>query len=413
MAFLSLFFLLLSPDARSAPAAAPLRCEGPLRSFADALTCADQLSPEILKANSRLNTARLEVGARGQWRNPELSLNTFAGSIAGSRQVETDLVLGVPIELGGKAGARRAVGEALVAQAEAELLAARARVRSEMILGLHRLRQLKHEIEVVGESVAAFTTLNKQYGSRSQLSPEQQISATVYRLAKSQSELRRADILDEVSSLNAYFKLTLNKGETELTGILPPAPRTWPKLEDQNRPMASPRLVLAAAGSKLAEAGKARERSESWPTLTAGPSYRRQTQGTASGDLLGFNVSLPLPLFNANGAGRVAAAANLEQSLATERLELSSEEGQRERLASTYRQSVALLDTTLSHAEIERVHHEIDGLFKKGVAPSALVIEAHRSYLELELSRHARERKAIETLLALYEIDGTILEKSL
>ncbi|RYZ79053.1 MAG: TolC family protein [Proteobacteria bacterium] len=322
-------------------------------------------------------------------------------------------MLGVPLELGGKLGARRAVGEAGRAQAEAALLSARAKVRIATILNLHRLRQLRHEAEVVDESVKTFSTLNNQFSSRSRLSPEQQTSATVYRMARSQYQLRRSEINDEISELNKYFIITVGKSEAELRKILPGAPTSWPTLESRSAVIESPRLQSAKANFTFAQANLDLAKSEAWPTVNVGPSFRMQTQSGISGNLLGFNIGLPIPLFNMNGAGRAAAAAGVALSEATRDLELKSGLTSREQWEKVYDQSVNLLNTTLSHQEIERAHHDIDSLFSRGVVPSSLVIEAHRSYLDLEIARHSRERKAMEALLSIYEINGSIMEKNL
>lgn len=411
MTFHTILFLLLSVG--RAESATSVACDLPIRSVVDVLACADRMSPEVQKALLDVEQAKLQIGAYAQWKNPELSATSFGGTIAGSRQTETDIMLGVPLELGGKRGARRAVGEAGRDQAEAALFSARAKVRIATILNLHRLRQLGHEAAVVDESIKAFSTLNDQFSSRSRLSPEQQTSATVYRMARSQYQLKRSEINDEISELNKYFLITVGRSEAELKPILPGTPASWPSLEDRSVAIESPRLRSAKANFTLAQANLDLAKSEAWPTVNVGPSFRMQNQGGVSGNLLGINVGLPIPLFNVNGAGRAAAAAGVAVSEATRDLELRSELTSRDQWENVYDQSVKLLKTTLSHQDIERAHHDIDGLFIRGVVPSALVIEAHRSYLDLEVTRNSRERKAMEALLSIYEINGSIMEKIL
>ena len=62
---------------------------------------------------------------------------------------------------------------------------------------------------------------------------------------------------------------------------------------------------------------------------------------------------------------------------------------------------------------MSRRHEQAEKLFIKGVVTSSIVIETHRTSYELERSRHERELKALESMLSLYAIDGTIMEVEL
>lgn len=138
-----------------------------------------------------------------------------------------------------------------------------------------------------------------------------------------------------------------------------------------------------------------------------------QNQSGVSGNLLGFNLGLPLPIFNSNRAGRAAAEAGVLLSEGSRDLTARGESLVRQQQLEVYRSSLQVLRTSLSHQQVEKAHANVDRLFLRGVVPSSLVIEAHRSYLDLELGRNERERKALEALLNLHEIAGTIFEVSL
>jgi outer membrane protein TolC len=170
-------------------------------------------------------------------------------------------------------------------------------------------------------------------------------------------------------------------------------------------------LLLAQVNAAQAEFQVAK--SEAWPTLTVGPSVKMVEESRASDQLVGFNVSLPIPLFNVNVGGRAAASANVQLAESRKQYGLREQELEKEKLLKIYDQSVKYLSTSLSHQEIERRHEEAEKLFIKGVVPSSMVIEAHRTSFELEHARHERELKALEALLGLYVIEGTLLESNL
>jgi len=394
----------------SQPLFAAELCPEKLVSPEAVVRCAEERSPDIQRARLRVDQAKAQVGVAGQWQNPEISAESVHGRVDSETSSETEFSLGIPIELGGKISARKEVAQGGVAQAEAALFQARSEVRALTLLKLHRLRQLIHEREVIEESISTFTKLVSQFARRPKLSPEQEVSASVFRMVKSEFDLKKAEVQDQLASLDSYFKLTLGVGSEALKGALPQSPKSWPEVDPNGSKGLSPQSRLLAAELRTAQAEVSLAQSESWPTVTLGPSIKLQSEAGRSYQLYGFNLSLPLPLFNLNGAGREAAAAGLKLSETRKNLGILEEERRREELFKSYKQSVAVLATTLSHQEIEKKHSDAERLFLRGIVPSSLIIEAHRTYVELEASRNERELKALEALYTIYALDGKNLE---
>ena len=407
----SLFVISLLCLLGSVASAEP-KCTSP-SNYGDLIACAESRSPEVQSAQLEVDRSRALVEAAGQWRNPELSAETFQGKVGGQSQGETDISLGVPIELGGKVSARKNVARGGLTFAEAKLYEARAKVRSQTLLKLHRLRQVAHEQEIADEAIRTFTKLIGQYSKRPGLSPEQQISFSVYHLSKSEYELKRSSTAEEIVVLDAFLKLNLGMGADQVRSTLPSSPKTWPKIVSSENSRPSPKQQILQAELDTAKAELSLAQSEAWPTLTVGPSLKMQTEAGQTNNLVGVNVSLPLPLFNVNGGARAAAAAGVKLNEIRRELGLREQTLRREELRKVYEQSVQSMTTSLSHEDIERRHRDAEKLFAKGVVPSALVIEAHRTSFELEKARHERELRALEALLDLYAIDGTILEVNL
>jgi outer membrane protein TolC len=385
-------------------------CQAKPSSQQEVIRCAEERSPEVQKALLAMERAKAQVEAAVQWKNPELSIDSLHGKVGTENRSETELGLGIPIELGGKISARRAVANGGVEQAEAELFSARQKVSIETLLKLHRLRQILHEQELVEESISTFSKLVSQYGKRLKLSPEQEMSAAVFRLARSEYDLKKSAIYDEIFALDSFFKTTIGTDFEGIKKILPAGFKTWPKIDSLGAKNSSPQLKLLKAELKIAQAELTLAKSESWPTVIVGPSIKFQTEAGRSDQLYGFNLSLPLPLFNANGAGRVVSALGAKLVETKMSLGISEGERRREELVKSYEHSTAVLGSTLSHQEIEKKHTEIESLFLRGVVPSSLVIEAHRTFVELEKSRNERELKALEALLSIYSLDGKQLE---
>lgn len=399
-----LFLCLTSSGAFAEP-----NCASP-SSYRDLIACAESRSLEIQTAQLEVDRSNALIEAAGQWRNPELSAETFQGKVGGQNQSETDISLGVPIEMGGKISARTAVARGGFGLAEAKLYEARAKIRSQILLKLHRLRQVIHEQEIADEAIRTFGKLIRQYAKRPGLSPEQQISFSVYQLSKSEYELKRSNTVEEILGLDAFFKLNLGLSTEQIRSVLPSSPKSWPKIDSSKNVRSSPKLQILQAELETAKAELSLAQSEAWPTLTVGPSLKMQTESGQSNNLMGINVSLPLPLFNINGGARAVAAAGVKLNETRRELGVREQSLRREELRNVYSQSVQALTESLSHENIEQRHRDAERLFTKGVVPSALVIEAHRTSFELEKTRHEREIRALEALLDLYAIDGNILE---
>lgn len=150
---------------------APLLAEasnscGKLTSTKDVLLCAEERAPEVQRALLESEQAKARIGGAAQWVNPEVSVDSVSGTVGGEKQGETEIGLGIPIELGGKISSRKAVAEGGASLADARLTNARFKARSEALLKLHRLRQLLHEQEVIEESISTFSKLISQYQQR-------------------------------------------------------------------------------------------------------------------------------------------------------------------------------------------------------------------------------------------------------
>lgn len=382
-------------------------------SYRDLVACAEVRSPEVQSAQLEVDRASALIEAAGQWRNPELSAETFQGKVGSETRSETDISLGVPIELGGKISGRKDVAKGGLSLAEAKLYEARAKVRAQVLLKLHRLRQVIHEREIADEAIGTFGKLIGQYSKRPALSPEQQISFSVYQLSKSEYELKRSNAVEEIAGLETFFKLNTGFGVDQIRSGLPPSPKSWPQIGAAEGVRASAKQQALQAELSTAKAELSLARSDAWPTLLVGPSLKIQREGGQSNNLMGVNVSFPLPLFNINGGAKAAAAAGVRLSETRLGIGMREQELRREELLKVYEHSVRAMSESLSHESIEQRHRDAERLFTKGIVPSALVIEAHRTSFELEKTRHERELKALEALLDLYAIDGKILEVNL
>lgn len=383
------------------------------KNYNDLILCVIEKSPDVQSAVVEVNRARAQFKAAGQFKNPQLSVNSVRGRLGSEARSETDISLGVPLELGGKISARESVANSAILNAEARLYEAQSNVKTQLILRLHRLRQVLHEQEIIDEAINTFSKLISQYKRRPTLSPEQQVSLSVYQLSLGSYQLQKAVAQEELAEVEAYLEFNLGMNLGQVQKFLPSAVSAWPVSTNLKIRSDSPQIRLLESDVSAAKADLAVARSESWPTVMVGPTFRLQQETGQTGQMAGANINLSLPLFNTNGKARSAAAAAVTLSETRKHFAFRDLEVRRFKFIQVYEQSVKVLSSSLSHSEIEKRHRDAEQFFNRGIVSSALIVEAHRTSLDLEKSRHQRELKALESLINIFVLDGAILEETL
>ena len=230
-----------------------------------------------------------------------------SGPYRGVRSAETTVGVAIPIELGGKRGARVAVADAQIsrAQLQSAIVAADIRVQVtqlyvEAIAAERRLVTARDQARIAAE-VLRGAAVRVQAG---RASPLEQQRADVARI-NADANVERLTRLAEAARTNLARRLgrpidgTLDAG---LLDRLPPA-TFGPAAPLQT----AGTLALAAADADLAiaDAGIRLARANRVPDINVGPALRRleATNDTAAV----FAISIPIPLFN-NGRAAIAQA---------------------------------------------------------------------------------------------------------
>jgi len=384
---------------------------GVINNVSQVVACAESKSPEIKRAEANLKIKKAAEGFAGQLQNPELSTEYVSGASSGENQSEMDLSLAFPIEVGGGRSARKSLASFESKRAELELIKVRADVRKQTLLKLARVRQIYDELSMIQESVDTFSKLIRQYKDRPKLTPEQEVTLTVFSIAKMDYSFKRAEHEDELTKLDMDFKILIDHSISDLRVILPAKIAKWPVVSQSSED--SPLLAIYDSDIGASRADLAKSKSEIFPSLSIGPSFKRVTDGDQNVSQLGINLSMPLPVLNMNNGGRAVAMANVlaaetRRDLATKELKAVRE--------STYQQyvnSVKLLQESANGASQEERHKKVENLFFRGLVPSSLVIEAHRALVDFGKTRNERELKALENLFDIQIIDGKAVELSL
>lgn len=380
----------------------------------DVVVCARENHPDVRRGRLRVERAKAQPDAVSQIPNPSLQVQSVYGNYNNAPQMQTQVSLTQPLGLGGERSARRQEAEARAGVADGELNISQADITFQTVNHLHRLRQLNREKTIVEETLDTYRKLLRQYRSRPALTPEQEVSVGTLEMAEADYVLRQTALLDEERRISHFFHVATGHSLAELSKVLPALPKPWPSLQaTESKEHVSPEVHRLLKEKDISIAELSIARANSWPDIRLGPMMMLDQEGDRKRTFIGFELDLPLPFFNLNGAGRAAASVGVATSERAISIQRKDEAHERNEQLHAYESATRSLDITPSVEKVNQRHRSMEKQFLRGVVPSSLILEAHRQLFELEKSRHERELTAIKALWTIYRIDGKILEAAL
>jgi len=295
----------------------------PVLTLAEALTRASASSPfeDAASAGVRAADAQRRVAAL----RPNPSIIAEAENVAGTgiyqglRSSETTVGLALPLERGGKRGARIALAEAQIGRADLQADIARADLRLRVTQTYIVAVAAQRRIGVARDQLGIATEVLRGARVRVQAgraSPLEEQRADVARVA-ADGAMERAERSAAVASANLARLLGIPVGALD---------ETWFQHVDAIRqspaPGAASTLTAAAARADLdtATAQVRLARSQRVPDLTLSASARRLEQTNDVGAV--FGLSIPLAVFNGGRSAVAVADAQREQTDALRRVAL-------------------------------------------------------------------------------------------
>ena len=381
----------------------------PALTLAESLDRAGASSPFQDAAAAGIRAAEAQRRVAGLRPNPstvgEAENVAGTGIYKGLRSSETTLGLALPLELGGKRGARIAVAEAQIGRAGLQAEIARADLRLRVTQTYNAAAAAQRRVAIAEEQVGIAAEVLRAARIRVQAgraSPLEEQRADVARIS-AQGALERTRRSAEAASGNLARLLGMTVGQLD---------RSWfdaVPSAGTARPMAtSGTLTVAAARADLdtATAQVRLARSQRVPDLMVSASARRleQTNDVAAV----FGVSIPLNVFNNGRAGIAVAEAQREQSDAQRRAALldaeqdvATAQADAENAATTARNAAGpALAAATEAARIARIG------YREGKFGQLDLLDAERTLLETRtaaidaLAAHHDAQARLERLTA-------------
>lgn len=378
--------------------------------YRELVRCAEKILLEIKISDQQLKSGQQLEAIANEWVNPELDVESVR---KGSEKSETSATLFFNLRLGGKQNALVNEAQSQIAKIKAERDFSVNRARLDFMLKTYRLSHLKTEIEITKETVEIYSKITNQFSHRVSLTPEQDVSLSVFIMALADQKLKLLKLQSDERKIYQDIQTSLNLPKEIISKNLPLKKENWPLISSSFEPENSPQVRQALAELNIAKAQKEKAITEAWPDLKIGPTFKTTQENGESSTLIGFGLSIPLPILTQNNGQRAYTSMRQTESemlLAQTKRKLNAS---RNELAERYNQIVTNLKSSLSSKTIAKKHKQLEAQFFKGLIPSSLVIEAHRQFQEFEENRNSSEFEALEALGQILIADDQFNEVTL
>jgi cobalt-zinc-cadmium efflux system outer membrane protein len=373
----------------------------------DVLRCIVDSHSAVQVKQAEINEVALGIEVASQRPNPELDIEA-ADQVGAGFVSEVSLLH--TFELGGKRSARIRLAERERDLSEVNLLSSREQLSVQTVADLYRLRQIEREIEVVAEIISTFQDITMQYSKAGRLSPEDEISVSVFRMALEENKLKRNSLGNEKRGIIARIEGGINRSVVLSEKLLPKFKTDWPGLRSNE--LAGSQIAKAKSELDISNAAYSLEQAQSWPSLSVGPRIEIENSGTIQ-TRYGLAVSVPLPLYQANGGGRAKSLAGVKRDELNLQYTKTRLEKHLDYLHEVYKRVATSLTQTLSSKHINTKHTDLHKMINRGVVSAPIVIELHRQIADYYERLHEQELEGVMALWQISALEGRILKEEL
>jgi outer membrane protein, heavy metal efflux system len=348
-------------------------------------------NPALAAARLRIDEARGRLEQSGRLANPELELE-FARKTMG-REGSIGVTLTQRFPLTARLRHEKAVSRAELATAEAEVrdgerkLAAEVRTAAVKLLALKGQRGLREKQLENSRELSAFLTRRVETGEAAA------VDASQVELETRQLEIENLQLAtEEVVLLGELRPLLGLSGDqkVKIDGEL-----STPKAPPASGSITSrPDILAAEARANAATASAQQQRASRWEDIGVGPMYtvdrdKDEPDPTETEHIVGFQVSIPLPIWN-NNSGRIheaeAAAVRAAKEVEAARLAAGAEAATAREEMVAQAKLVAELDSAVL-PKASQIEDQLRGTYSAGQTSLTEVLRARSRRLELERLR--------------------------
>ena len=385
-----------------------------LKSAQDILDCALQFHPDLKQMNQETSYAEALPLASALRPNPEFNAKATTGNSLGDQIINAEIGFVHIFELGGKRDARIEKAQSILKMTRSERLSVYESIAINTVDILYRIKHIFSEREVLDQILEKLPQFISQLKTRPLLTPEQQVSLTLYEFSLEHAQIERRDLNVELEALEGAMEYTVGHPISFTESLLPSSRTSWPKFKEESEDLLVHGLIQKAQAEILsAQSDLLHEQAKAWPNLLLGPQFQSQRNGAIQQNTFGLVAGLSLPLYHMNGAAKAAAQLGVEKSelkFLNIRKKASTE---RDYHVVRYQSAVESLAVAGKRKQISEKYKKIDTFLRRGLVTGSLVLETFRQILDLTKNVNLQELKAIDSMWRIFAYDGKISENKL
>jgi len=285
----------------------------------EAWRIAEQGNPALRQAQSAVHAAQGQLSESRSllWNNPEASYEGSSTRIQQSDERWRTHTLGLSqtFELAGQQGKRRQAAEAELGAIDANVADVRAQLRAEVEQRFVQLLALQLRAGVERETVALVDQADVAMQKRLQAGEVSRLDRNVAAVEAERARNQLVQVEEQITQARAELAGVLQLPPAELPEAVGTLQREATYTLDQLLAKSAQRQRLQSL-ARREEAARSRlelERAARYPDLTLGVNTGRDGPPELRENIVGFTVSLPLPIFRRNEAGVGKAMGELTQ----------------------------------------------------------------------------------------------------
>lgn len=378
-----------------------------INSASDILNCAFTNNPDIIQADSNKQIAGINKDVTGRWLNPNVEAGVgYNMEEIDNYGVELEFAVTQTIENPSKRKAR--VNKSAAEYTSAELLSEGQKelVTMQVLNILNRLRQIEREQAVLNRTIKAYTSVIKSYESRPVLSPEDEVSLSLFYSVLNNYRMENNKLSMELNQYMNSLKTIVNQEVVYKKNIFFYPPQKYPAILETADITNSVALQQANANVALANAYLQDQKNYNFTDFSIGP-YVTTSPNVQSVDTVGVRVSIPIPVYSnkkTTQAGELAVSS-AQYKYNAKKSELTNTYKQ---LKAQYEQGIKMLKG-FNFTQAERQLTKTENLFKNGRLNSSLLIEAHRQMMDSVRLYHQYELETLNALWQLYAMQRKLI----
>lgn len=382
-------------------------CPAPKR-LNDILSCLKENHYLIQVDKFNVNETRRLGETLGRRPNPILGIETAHGKDSSK---QTQVTLSQELDLGGKLSSLKKQGQVTHELVKNKLLLTREDIIQTVLLNLHHYLHIKETLLIDYKVKNSLERVISKLDKRPALNPEQEISKQNFKKQLSEVGNKIFLLEDLQEELLVFFIVNGGYSRSQLVNVMKGEFHTMELKEDYSAE--SFKLDQIGLRTKLATQELKFEEGRVWEGVSIGAVFMDEKMDGFNEKLYGIGITIPIPLWQTNQAGKAQATLKLENAKRKYSLLKKKENLEKETLLVRIEKLKKHLRGLPSESELTSDYVRSESLYSKGLIAPYTYLDSLRMWREITASRLELEEKILQLSIDYYKRIGKLIEVKL